>query len=218
MAEARDPGPTRARARYHRDSPEFGRVVSLSDAVFAIAMTLLVLTLDVPAVAPARLGAALADQVPQLAAFALAFALVANIWWQHHKLFALLGSLEAGLVGLNLALLGVVALVPYPTSLVGSAPTARAAVLLFIATFVLLNLLHLALVLRAQAAAAWQQRPSQRLFYWLVFTWIAGIAVLALAAGLTLWRPTAGLVVLVVSIALGPVAARRSLARRGPSA
>lgn len=50
----------------------------------------------------------------------LAFALVANLWWQHHKLMALFQFVEPGMVGIVLALLGGVALVPYPTSLVGN--------------------------------------------------------------------------------------------------
>jgi hypothetical protein len=116
--------------RYGYGTPAFARVANLSDAVFAIAMTLLVLTLDTPATND--LTGALVDQLPQLSAFLLGFALVANLWWQHHKLFELLGSLEGGLIGINLVLLGAVALVPFPTSLVGNAPTDRAAVLPFI--------------------------------------------------------------------------------------
>ena len=49
MTEPEDPIPT---GRGHgRDTNEFARVANLSDAVFAIAMTLLVLTIDVPEVA-----------------------------------------------------------------------------------------------------------------------------------------------------------------------
>jgi hypothetical protein len=47
------------RLRYWYDSPEFDRVVALSDGVFALALTLLVLTLDVPAVGADQLGRAL---------------------------------------------------------------------------------------------------------------------------------------------------------------
>ena len=64
--------------RYDRHSPEFTRVANLSDAVFAIAMTLLVLTLDVPDVPAGRYGEVLSQQAPQLVVFVLAFGLVAN--------------------------------------------------------------------------------------------------------------------------------------------
>ena len=202
------------RLRYARDTIEFSRVANLSDAVFAIAMTLLVLTLDTPAVPGERLAVALADQLPQLIAFVLAFGLVANLWWHHHKLFAQLASMEPGLIGVNLALLGAVALVPFPTSLVGNAPAEQAAVLPFIGVFVLLNVLHLLLVVRARRVDAWRYPLSQRFFYWLMFNWISGIAVLLVAAALALWRPVGGLLVLAVSMVLGPVAARRAYADR----
>jgi uncharacterized membrane protein len=215
MAPSADRGAdaSAGRIRYERDSAEFARVANLSDAVFAIAMTLLVLTLDVPDVAADRLAAALVDQVPQFVVFALAFALAANLWWQHHKLFALLGALEPGTIGINLALLAAVALVPFPASLLGSAPTARAAVLVFIGVFVLLNVLHLALVLRVRQVGAWRQPVTQRFFYWLVFTWVSGIAVLLLAAAVTMWQPLGGLAVVIVTMVLGPVAARRAYTR-----
>jgi uncharacterized membrane protein len=128
-------GVGRVRRRYERSTPEFGRVANLSDAVFAIAMTLLVFTLDAPDVGE-RGFAALVDRVPQLAVVGLAFALVASVWWAHHKFFSKLRWLEPGLIALNLALLGLVALVPFPTRLIGAAPLERAAVVPFIGLFV----------------------------------------------------------------------------------
>jgi len=104
---------------YDKGTAEFNRVTSLSDAVFAIAMTLLVLTLDIPDVTGAGLARALADQLTQFIAFLLSFILVAIIWVQHHSFMAKLGRLEPVLIGLNLALLGVVVAVPYPTNLIG---------------------------------------------------------------------------------------------------
>ena len=65
---------------YERDSLEFHRVINLSDAVFAIAMTLLVLTLDIPDVPSDQLGEALIVQASQFASLILSFSLVAIIW------------------------------------------------------------------------------------------------------------------------------------------
>jgi uncharacterized membrane protein len=195
--------------RYARATPEFARIANLSDAVFAIAMTLLVLTLDTPEVPVGQVSSALVDQLPQLVAFGLAFALVANLWWQHHKMFALFEVVEPGMVGINLALLGAVALVPFPTSLVGSAPADRGAVVAFIAVFLVLSLLHLLLVVRARAVDAWGEVVTDEAFYWMVGQWVSGSVVLLVAAAATLWRPVIGLTVLAVTFVLGPVAARQ---------
>ena len=91
------------RGPYGRETVEFARLVNLSDAVFAIAMTLLVLGLTTPVVRPDQLAGELARTFPHLAAFVLGFALIGNVWWQHHKLFARLAHLDRRLVALNLA-------------------------------------------------------------------------------------------------------------------
>jgi uncharacterized membrane protein len=202
----------RGARRYEHDSPEFARVANLSDAVFAIAMTLLVLTLDVPEVGAEGLAAALADRLPQLAAVVLSFALVASVWWSHHKFMGLLGSVEPGMIALNLAFLGGVALVPFPTALIGNTPTARAAAVSFVALFVLLLLLFLLIVLRAQAVGAWRRPMPEGLFPWVRAYWVLATAGMTLALLIALWIPLAGLaaafvngfIVAVVLILLGP--------------
>ena len=196
-------------SRYEHGTPEFARVANLSDAVFAIAMTLLVLTLDVPRPGAGGLAGTLLEQLPQLVAFVLAFGLVANLWWQHHKLVALFAVVEPGIVGVNLILLGAVALVPFPTSLVGNAPTDRAAVMAFIAVFVLLSLLFMLLVVRAQRAGAWRAEVTDQHVYWMLGQWGSGIFVLLLAGLIANWQPAVGLVVIALTMVLGPVAARR---------
>jgi uncharacterized membrane protein len=185
--------------RYERDSPEFGRVANLSDAVFAIAMTLLVLTLDAPGQDEGPLLEALVDRVPQLIAFVLAFALVANIWWAHHRLVAHLGVLDRGLIALTLVLLGAVALVPFPTSLIGDAPTEQAAVLPFIGLFVVILGLFLLLYLQAERAAAWRHPMPEGLFPWLVAYWLLSVGGMLLAFLVAIWAPVGGLVLAAAS-------------------
>jgi uncharacterized membrane protein len=198
--------------RYGSDTPEFARVVNLADAVFAIAMTLLVLDLHVADVPAGELAGALADQAPQLIAFALAFVLVANAWWQHHRIFATLAWVEPGMIGINMALLAGVALVPFPTSLVGAHPGERAAVLPFVALFVVLTGLCLAIILRARRLGAWRKPMPAELFGWILADWVAALSLTAVAFVVALWAPVAGLVVL----AIGPTAAVLLVSRRGP--
>lgn len=195
--------------RFARDSLAFQRVVNLSDAVFAIALTLLVLTLDVPVTQMDRLADALVDQVPQFVAFALSFALVANLWWQHHRLFELLERLDPGVTAINLVLLAFVALVPYPTSLLGAGPGNSIAVIAFIAVFVVLTLLHLALLGRAGAQGLVRSELPRVRYLSLLAGYAVGALVLLVAAVIALWWPIVALVVVGTSIVMGPLGARR---------
>ncbi len=197
--------------RYAADSPGFTRVVTLSDGVFAIALTLLVLTLDVPVAAADELGAALLRDFPQIVVVALSFMLVANLWWFHHKIVAQLAVFETGMIAINLVLLGLVALVPFPTNLVGNAPTARAAVLPLLAVFTLLSCAYLALLVRAHHVGAWRARLHPSLFRWVVIGWIGQLAGMGMATTVAVWVPVAGLVLAVatgtiVGVALAIVA------------
>lgn len=209
--------------RFHEDTPEFGRVVNLSDGVFAIALTLLVLTLDVPAVPASELAGALLAEVPQVLMFALSFFLVAGIWWMHHRLVAQLAAFDSALMAMNLALLGLVALIPFPTSLVGHAPTARAAVLPFMAVFLGISALFLLMLLRAHATGIWRRPPPEGLFRWIVLGWCGQVAGVVAAMLLALLAPLAGLVLMallgtIIAMALAlvaPPAYRRWLDRPG---
>jgi uncharacterized membrane protein len=197
--------------RHGRDSVEFARLVNLSDAVFAIAMTLLVLGLAVPDVAAQELGSELRKVLPELVAFLLAFGLVASLWWQHHKLFARLGLVDRGLVGLTLAMLAAVALVPFPTGLIGSYPTTRAAVLPFIGVFIVLIVLFVAMVRHAQRVRAWARPMPPATYSWVMAGFLVTLAVMLLAGLVAVVSPVAALVVLAVSG--GP---EQLLARRAP--
>lgn len=186
--------------RYGRDSQEFGRVVNLSDALFAIAMTLLVFsTMDVSGVRLDVTMGAVRGQAGELIAFVLSFAVVANFWWIHHRFFAVLGFVEPGLIAINLALLGAVALVPYPTSLIGRDPTLRGTVVPYLLLLSLIAVLHLCLLLRAGAVGAWWRPVPDGLFRWLVAGWGSSTAVTLLALAVSFVVPVAGLVMLVLT-------------------
>lgn len=151
------PEPADLGDREGRDTTGFTRVVNLSDAVFAIAMTLLVLTVDVPRVPADELAGALLADLPQLGAYVLAFALVASQWYAHRKLFERFAFTEPGLTVVNLVALGLVALVPFPTSVLGNYPTTTAAVAPFLAIFVALSLAYIAMIVRAHTVT---ERPA----------------------------------------------------------
>lgn len=194
--------------KWDRGTPEFSRITNLSDGVFAIVMTLLVLTIDAPDVPAGQLAAELRQGLPQIIIFVLSFALVASIWWHHHRFVEMLASLDPGLIGMNLVLLGMVALVPFLTNLVGNNPTARAAVLPFIGLFALLSIMYLIMVVRARSVDAWRRPMTLWAFYREVGKWASSIAVIVVASAIALRWPVAGLAILGATIVFGPLATR----------
>jgi uncharacterized membrane protein len=199
------------RRRYERESLEFGRVVNLSDALFGIAMTLLVFSVvDATDVDLDRVAGALVDQGPQLLAFVLSFAVVANFWWIHHRFFGLLGALEPGLIAINLVLLGAVALVPYPTYLIGQDLTARGAVVPYLAVLSVVALLHLLLLVRAGAVGAWRQPMPDGLYPWLLVGWGSSTVVALLGLVVAFVVPPVGLAMLLLTWPAELLVARRA--------
>ncbi len=198
---------------YPRDTSEFSRFANLSDAVFAIAMTLLVLNLSVPEAADGDVAGALLDQLPQLMAFVLSFALVANLWLHHHRFVEMLGSFETGLVVINLALMGAVALVPYPTSLIGSMPNEMETVFLFISLFIFISLLFLLFTLRAESTKSWRVPVSRPHFLFMVTSWVMSITVLLLAMAVAYFMPIGALAIMAAVMLLGPLTAKSAYKR-----
>lgn len=98
-------------------SPE--RAAAFSDAVFAIAMTLLVLELRVPEVDGGDLVPALSAMAPQYLTFVLSFAVVGAVWMSHHRKFTALAVVDQTLLRLNLVMLLFVASLPLPTAILG---------------------------------------------------------------------------------------------------
>lgn len=92
------------------------RVEAFSDAVFAVAITLLVLGIRVPSTNGSLIGA-LADQWPAFAAFAISFLVIGIVWVNHHTLFHLLSYTDRVLLFINLGLLMAIVLIPFVTQL-----------------------------------------------------------------------------------------------------
>jgi uncharacterized membrane protein len=94
------------------------RVEAFSDGVFAIAITLLVLTVAQPR-SYSDLAHELATQWPSLAAYVVSFAVIGIMWINHHSVFMHLQQVDRGVLYLNLLLLMTIAFLPYPTGILG---------------------------------------------------------------------------------------------------
>jgi uncharacterized membrane protein len=101
------------------EGTDLTRLVAFTDGVFAIAITLLVLNIEVPDVSDGKLAEELWDLAPQLLAYFLSFAVVGRFWLIHHRVFATMRSFDATLVSLNLLYLSLVVLIPFTTEVLG---------------------------------------------------------------------------------------------------
>jgi uncharacterized membrane protein len=105
------------------------RAESFSDGVFAFAITLLVLGIQIPDLKTGsnqELREALIRALPQLVPYVTSFATIGIIWLNHHAMFHGLDRVEHTTLTLNLLLLLVVAFIPYPTAVLsryGALPT-----------------------------------------------------------------------------------------------
>ncbi len=98
------------------------RLEAFSDGIFAIAITLLVLTIAQPVRSDfGHLGSYLSRQWPSFAAYVVSFAVIGIMWLNHHSVFTHFSHSDRGLVLFNLILLLTIAFLPYPTGLFGQA-------------------------------------------------------------------------------------------------
>src|SRR5215471_7086672 len=129
------------RARAARDplaiagNLEYDRVLFFSDAVMAIAITLLVVDLRVPnSVADA--GHQLGADKHKILSFGISFVVIGLFWVGHHHLFRYITAIDRSLILLNLLFLGTIVFLPYPTALLSAAQGEQAAATAFYAACV----------------------------------------------------------------------------------
>lgn len=162
----------------------------------AVAITLLVLNLEVPTAPGDELGEELQDLLPDLAAYALSFALIGRFWVLHHRLFDELRTFDGPLMALNLLFLSLVVLLPFSTDLVdhyGEEPLAAA---VFGATVGLASLAQAAMsayVLRENLVRGdMHRRPNSRFAfaYSLIFLLSVPLAFASPRAAQAVWLST----------------------------
>jgi uncharacterized membrane protein len=118
-----DPGATGRRD----DAPRVNRLLTLSDGVIAISLTLLVLQLRVPALdqvadpdSAADLAAQLGKGSAQLVSYGISFYVIAQFWLVHCQIFRLVGDQEEGMEWWNFAFLFTITIMPFTSTLLGA--------------------------------------------------------------------------------------------------
>ena len=97
------------------------RIILFSDAVFAIAITLLIIEIKVPHfdgnVTQQQLAHSLWEKLPDFIGFIISFVVIGQFWTSHHRLFGYVKDFSPGLLWLNLLMLFWIVLMPFSTFL-----------------------------------------------------------------------------------------------------
>jgi uncharacterized membrane protein len=109
------------------DRWDTGRTEAFSDGVFAIAITLLVLEIGIPATEFDDLWSAIFHEWPAYLGFATSFLTIGGLWLAHHGIFRRLRYANNAVMRINLLLLMAVSFLPFPTRLVAEAIRDRSA-------------------------------------------------------------------------------------------
>jgi uncharacterized membrane protein len=161
------------------------RLVFFSDAVVAIALTLLVLPLaDVVPEAAAehsRSIEVITENQWKIYSFLLSFAVIARLWVSHHRFFEQVKAYNNRLMVVNLLWLLTIVILPFPTQMIGGFDDDRFTAAFYIGTMLAASVCRLAMILIVRAdpsiAKSPDGIPGRQLFLSAVST---GLIVLAL--------------------------------------
>lgn len=181
-----------AARRSGRDTTEFARVCGFSDGVFAIAMTLLVTGIEIPR-GSTDLGSALAEDWDAIASYAVSFAVIGSYWLAHHQFFGRLAHLDGWLVRTNLAYLGLIAFLPFPTALFGRYDGEPLAVALYAGALAIASGVETLMVRHARLAGVLAQDMSDRVFREVMWASLVPVAVFVMSIALAFAHPAAAI-------------------------
>ncbi len=177
-----------------RSDPE--RVLALTDGVFAIIITILVLDLKVPDLGSGQsLGESLSEMRSTFVAFVISFLLVGMYWTLHRNMFAEVRYVDTKVVWLNLLFLLPTSMIPFAASVVGEYEDNASALHLYGAVLVLATLMRMALYwyLMRHPGLSWEPatRQSRRLGTMVA---LAPVVIYAIAMAVASSVPTLSLV------------------------
>jgi uncharacterized membrane protein len=211
-----DPGAT----SQHDDTPRVNRLLALSDGVIAIALTLLVLQLRVPAVdqvanpdSAADLAAQLARDSAQFVSYGISFYVIAQFWLVHRQVFRRIGEKEDGLEWWNFAFLLTISVMPFASTLLGTFVNNPLAVDIFAVNILIASLATQAMIVIARRNGVLVSEDRAR------FGRISAAVVpvvMAVSIGLSWWSTSAAMYSWIL-VAVVPGIISRWSARRAPS-
>lgn len=197
---------------------DLSRIVAFTDGVFAIAITLIVLQLDVPN----EIGSGselwqqvFRDQGVDFVAFLISFAVIGRYWVLNHQMMRTIGAFDHRMLGLLLFYLLFIVLIPFSSELLGEHGDLRLSLAVYIVNLVMVNFSTTLLMLHVRRAGLEKREYLGVMDSWIKASWYV-TAVFALTIPLALLIGSWALFAWIPAIRLSPW--RRELTARTRSA
>lgn len=198
------------------------RLAFFSDAVFAIAMTLLVIDLKVPDGEPGEELSAwviVTDQLPAFFAYTLSFIIIGINWVAHHRKFRVIVRWDPRLIQLNFVLLFLITFVPFPTALIAETPAEFISVTLYATVVGGLSLAQFGIWMYARRAGLMSDQVDERLFRYVAYSTfpvpIVFFGSILIAIFSPLWAMLSWILLAPISIVTGIVRRRAASVESG---
>lgn len=174
------------------------RMEALSDGIFAIALTILVLEIHLPHDASVSIERVIFDAVPKVLSFGLSFIVIGMYWVAHHQLTAPLKHVNRSALWLNLVNLLFICFIPYPTALLGDYPGNPWAIGLYCVNLILVNTSGTAFWLQTNAMTENQGNVPPKVITRVALIHMAPVVIYLIAAVTAFFWPTGSFVLLVL--------------------
>ena len=146
--------------------------MAFSDGIFAIAMTLLVVTITLPVINDAdsvrELADALNDQTESYISFFISFAVIGRYWFAHHQFVGQLARLDNGLLGINLVYLAFIAFLPFPTDLLGNYFSNPLSITIYAVSVAVISGLEVVMLRHAHRSGLMRRKMPKPIYRWSV--------------------------------------------------
>jgi uncharacterized membrane protein len=200
--------------RYDRDSVEFARVLTFNDGLYAIAMTLLIVSIAVPTISDgdsvSDLADALNDLTPNFVSFFISFVVIGRYWMAHHQFVSLLGAMDQAFIFLNLIYLAFIAFLPFPTALLGEYFENPLSVAIYATNVGIVSAMEVALLSRAYRADLLQQRLTPDVYRFGVVASLSPVVFFALSIPVAFLSTTVAVAMWFLAVPFGIAVNRRA--------
>jgi uncharacterized membrane protein len=197
--------------RYPRqgENLDFSRVMFFTDAVFAIAMTLLVVEIGVPetidgaADDPAALLEVFDDKAPLIFAFFVGCYVIGSYWAAQHRFSSWLAAVDRGFVALTVVYLSFVALLPFPTGVLGGFAENPLSFFAFAVNMGAVITMEAVLFSHARRRRLFREEWPEDVYRWELRSSLSPVLLFALSVPVAFVLPQLGIVMWFLAIPFG---------------